>query len=349
MILGNSSLKDLVGGRNNKMLSDREADSILHTAREAMEIEITGIRQVRDHLDKGFVRAIGLLLETKGHVAVTGIGKSGLIGRKIAATLASTGTPSMFLHPVEAMHGDMGMVTKDDVIIALSNSGETQEVNALVSVFRDREIPVIALTGDRESSLAKAGMVVIDTGVDREACALGLAPTASTTAALAVGDALAVVLLKMRKFNAEDFRKNHPAGTLGERLKVKVEEVMLTGEDIPLARLGSNMSEVLKEIDTKHLGSVLVLDGEECLVGILTDGDLRRAMIHMGDLSGYTIEQVMTRNPKSISPKALAADALAVMEKHLITILPVVGRNGHLLGVVHLHDLLGKGQFRFVV
>jgi len=348
MMLKNSGLKDLVGDKN-KMFTDKDVDSILHAARDAIEIEIAGIRQVRDHLDEGFVKAIDLLLETKGHVAVTGIGKSGLIGRKIAATLASTGTPSIFLHPVEAMHGDLGMVTRDDVIIALSNSGETQELNALIPVFRDRGIPVIALTGNRESSLARASMVVIDTGVDREACALGLAPTASTTAALAAGDAMAVVLLKMRKFNERDFRKNHPGGSLTERLKVKVEEVMLTGADIPLARLGTNMSEVLKEMDAKHLGSVLVLDGEECLVGIITDGDLRRAMIRIGDLSGRAVEQVMTRNPKSISPKALAADALAVMERHLITILPVVGKNGHLLGVVHLHDLLGKGQFRFVV
>jgi arabinose-5-phosphate isomerase len=241
------------------------------------------------------------------------------------------------------------MVTKDDIVIAISNSGETQEIKDLIPSFRNRKIPVIALTGDRESNLAKASMAVIDTGVDREACSLGLAPTASTTATLAIGDALAVVLLKMRRFNEEDFRKNHPGGTLGDRLRVHVREVMITGDGIPLARLGADMAEILKEMDDKRLGSVLILDGDESVIGIVTDGDLRRALINFGDLSKKVVEQVMTRNPKSVSPNALAADALILMEKHLITVLPVVETNGQLVGVVHLHDLLGKGQFKFIV
>ncbi|RKX59647.1 MAG: KpsF/GutQ family sugar-phosphate isomerase [Thermodesulfobacteriota bacterium] len=333
----------------DSLLLEEDVDSILPAAKEVIEIEMAGIRRVRDHLDEGFVKAIKLLLKTKGRVVITGIGKSGLVGRKITATLASTGTPAMFLHPVEAVHGDLGMVTKDDIIIALSNSGETRELRDLMPAFKNRGIPVIALTGNRESALARISEAMIDTGVDREACALGLAPTASTTATLAAGDALAVVLLKMRRFNKEDFIKNHPAGTLGDRLRVKVREVMITGADIPLARLGTGMAEVLKEMDLKRLGSVLVLDGEESVIGIVTDGDLRRALIDTGDLSEKAVEQVMTQNPKSVFPEALAADVLALMEKHLITVLPVVETNGQLVGVVHLHDLLGKGEFRFVV
>ena len=330
-------------------IPDEDVQSVLKRAKDAIDIEIAAVKRVRDHLDHGFSKAIDLLFHTKGRVVVTGIGKSGLIGRKIAATLASTGTPAAFLHPVEAVHGDLGMVTDNDIIIAISNSGETQELNALIPVFKHRGIPVIAFTGNRESTLARAGEVTIDTGVDKEACALGLAPTASTTAALVAGDALAVVLLEIRRFSEKDFRRNHPAGTLGERLRVQVQQVMFTRADMPLVRLGTNMTSVLEEMDIKRLGSVLVLDGEESLVGIVTDGDLRRAMIKMGDLSGKVAEQVMTRNPKSVSPKALAADALTLMERHLITVLPVVEENGHLVGMVHLHDVLGKGQFRFVV
>ncbi|OPL17248.1 MAG: arabinose-5-phosphate isomerase [delta proteobacterium ML8_D] len=333
----------------NKDTFSDDFDSILPAAKEVFEIELAGIKRVRDHLDEGFVKAIKLLLKTKGRVVITGIGKSGLVARKITATLASTGTPSMFLHPVEAMHGDLGMVTKDDIIIALSNSGETQELTDLMPAFKNRGIPVIALTGNRESTLAKSSEAMIDTGVDREACALGLAPTASTTATLAAGDALAVVLLKMRRFNEDDFRKNHPAGTLGDRLRVCVREVMITGADIPLVRPGTAMPELLQEMDLKGLGSVLVLDGEESVIGIVTDGDLRRALINTGDLSEKVVEQVMTKNPKGISPEALAAEALARMEKHLITVLPVVETGGQLVGMVHLHDLLGKGKFRFVV
>ncbi|HID97353.1 MAG TPA: KpsF/GutQ family sugar-phosphate isomerase [Thermodesulfobacteriaceae bacterium] len=314
-----------------------------------MNIEIEGIKKVRDGLDLNFTRAVELIISTKGRVVVTGIGKSGLVGRKITATLASTGTPSIFLHPVEAMHGDLGMVTGEDIIIAISNSGETQELNALIPVFTTRGIPIIALTGARNSTLGRAAEAVINTGVAREACSLGLAPTASTTATLAVGDALAVILLKKHRFNERDFRRNHPSGTLGERLKIEVQNVMLTGADIPLLRPGDDMSRVLAEMDSKLLGAALVLDGDESLVGIITDGDLRRAIIRHQDLSGMTVEDIMTVNPKTISPLALAADALAVMERHLITVLPVVSDRGQLMGIVHLHNLLGKGQFSFIV
>jgi arabinose-5-phosphate isomerase len=328
---------------------DKEGRSILQEARDAIEIEIAGLKRVKDNLDRAFVETIRLILQTRGRVVVTGIGKSGLVGRKIASTLASTGTPAVFLHPVEAMHGDLGILTRDDVVIAISNSGETHELCTLLPVFHDRRIPLIALTGNLNSTLSRASRVVLDISVKREACSLGLAPTASTTATLAVGDAIAVVLLRMRHFNERDFRRNHPGGTLGERLKVQVRQVMLTGVDIPLVRLGSPMFEVLKEMDTKGLGCVLVLDGEESLAGIVTDGDLRRALARVGDPSNKLAEQVMTRDPKMISPQVLAAEALALMERHLITVLPVVGDRGRLLGIVHLHDLLGKGQFNFTV
>ncbi len=322
---------------------------ILEAGRKALETEIAGLKEVLSRLDGGFTDAIELLFNLKGRVVVTGIGKSGLIGRKIAATFSSTGTPAIFLHPVEAMHGDLGIMARGDVVIAISNSGETQELNALLPLFKAREVPVIALTGNPDSTLGRFSRVVVNTSVSKEACGLGLAPTASTTAALAMGDAMAVVLLEMRHFNEEDFLRNHPAGTLGERLKVEVKEVMLTGEKLPLVRTGSLVEEMLRELDAKGLGAVLVLDGDETLAGIVTDGDIRRALIKYNDLPHRSVEEVMTRNPKAILPETMAAEALELMEKHLITVLPVVGMKGKLVGIVHLHDLLGKGQFRFVV
>ncbi len=331
------------------MTKEQQDIDIITEAKKVIQIEIEGLEQVRDQLDENFVSAVELILNAKGRVIVTGIGKSGLIGRKIAATMASTGTPAMFLHPVEAMHGDLGMVGKDDVVIAISNSGETQELNALVPAFKQRGIPLIAITGNIDSTLARNSNVTINSKVNREACALGLAPTASTTAALALGDALSIVLLEKRKFGEEDFRKYHPAGTLGERLKVEVRQVMLTGDALPLTRLGVAVGDALIEMNEKRLGAILVLDGEESLVGIVTDGDLRRAIVRGLDLGKAKIEEVMTKNPKTVEPNAMAAKALEIMERHLITVLPVVDDQGHLVGIVHLHDLLGKGEFKFVV
>jgi arabinose-5-phosphate isomerase len=282
-------------------------------------------------------------------LVITGIGKSGLVGQKISATLNSTGTPSFFLHPVEAMHGDLGMVMPGDVVLAISNSGETAELNALLPAFKARNIPVISLTGGLSSTMSRLSQVVIDTGVEKEACALGLAPTASTTAALAVGDALAVVLLKIREFSEKDFRRNHPSGSLGERLKVSVGQVMLTGPDVPLVKAGTPMEEAMQELDAKRLGAVLVLDGDERVTGIVTDGDLRRAVLRFrGELDRRRVEDVMTPQPKRVTPDTMAADALALMERHLITVLPVVQADSRLAGIVHLHDLLGKGEFRFI-
>jgi arabinose-5-phosphate isomerase len=322
-----------------------DTNDIIKTAREAITTEIEGLQEVRERIDRAFAKAVQLIFRIKGRVVVTGIGKSGLVGRKIAATLASTGTPAIFLHPVEAMHGDLGMVMPSDAVIAISNSGETSELCALLGAFKEREVPVIALTGNTGSTLARAAHIVINTGVSREACALGLAPTASTTAVLAVGDAIAVALLKMRRFNEQDFRRNHPSGSLGERLKVSVGEVMITGEGIPVVRPKTRLSDLVDEIDQKKIGAALVLDGDERLAGIVTDGDLRRAF-RQGILDG-TASEIMTVNPKFVHEDTMAADALTIMEQHLITVLPVMDRNGRLRGIVHLHDLLGKGKFSF--
>ncbi len=332
------------------MNEGKEGLDILQEGKRAIDVEIDGLRRVRDRLDTEFVKAVRIVLAAKGRIVITGIGKSGLVGRKIAATLASTGTPSIFLHPAEALHGDLGMVMSRDVVIAISNSGETQEVNALLPAFKDRGVVVIAFTGGPESTLARHASCVIDTGVEKEACSLGLAPTASTTACLAVGDALSVVLLKLRRFSERDFRRNHPSGTLGERLKVSVGQVMLTGDLIPRATPGLLMDEVVGIIDQKRLGAAVVIDEDGFLSGIVTDGDLRRAMVKFGaNFTKRKVDEIMTPDPKTVMPDALAADALALMETHLITVLPVVGQDGRLAGIVHLHDLLGKGQFKFIV
>ncbi len=321
-------------------------DLILTTARKVIEVEIEGLHAVKEKLGPSFVEAVELILSARGRVVVTGIGKSGLIGRKIVATLSSTGTPAFFLHPAEALHGDLGMVVGQDVLLAISNSGETEEVNKLLPTLKHRGVKIIAFTGQPGSTLAKEAHVVVDVGVPREACPLGVAPTASTTAVLAVGDALAMTLAKLRDIKLEDFRRNHPGGSLGERLRVQVQEIMLTGEALPLVERGQPMEEVLKEMDRKRLGCVLVLEKGR-LVGILTDGDLRRALLRYGDLRGLSVEVIMTRHPKVIRPERLAAEALELMEKNLITVLPVVNGEQEVIGILHLHDILGKGQFKF--
>lgn len=323
-----------------------ENEEIIKIARQAISIEIDGLKEVREKIDESFANAVKTLFSINGRVIVTGIGKSGLIGRKIAATLASTGTPALFLHPVEAMHGDLGMVMKSDAVIAISNSGETTELCSLLPYIVERDIPLVAITGRSESTLGRSTKFVVNSKVSREACTLGLAPTASTTAVLALGDALAVALLKLHKFNEQDFRKNHPSGSLGERLKVSVGQVMITGEGIPLIRFEALLNEVIEVIDSKGMGAALVLDGEENLAGIVTDGDLRRAM-RSGLDKKNSASELMTSNPKYVTPDTRAADALALMERHLITVLPVLEKNGTLAGIVHLHDLLGKGNFSF--
>ncbi|TSA07077.1 MAG: KpsF/GutQ family sugar-phosphate isomerase [Deltaproteobacteria bacterium] len=321
----------------------------LRQAKEVLQIEAEGILKLIDKLDNEFIRAVELIYETKGRVIVTGIGKSGIVGRKIAATLSSTGTAALFLHPVEAMHGDLGMVGKHDIVIAISNSGETKELAALIPQIKHLGARIVALTGNLKSTLAAQSDVAIDVGVEREACPLGLAPTASTTAVLAMGDALAVTLLHKRNFNERDFYRYHPSGSLGDRLKVLVGEVMLKGKEIPVVPIGTHLSEAIKELNKKNIGAVLITREKQKLAGIITDGDLRRAILQYDRLDSMKVEEIMTAGPKAISADMLAADALSIMQKHEITVLPIVDTRKNIKGILHLHDLLGKGEFKFLV
>ncbi|MFN3505119.1 MAG: SIS domain-containing protein [Caldimicrobium sp.] len=323
--------------------------SILSRAYEILKIEKEGLEFLISNLDESLERAVELILNTPGRVIVTGVGKSGLIGRKISATLSSTGTPSFFLHPVEALHGDLGMVTSYDLLLALSYSGNTLEVCEVVKVLKQRKIPIISMTGNKESVLAGLSDVVLHTAVPREACPFNLAPTTSTTAMLALGDAIAIILFELRGLKAEDFRKNHPGGTLGERLKVKVSEIMLTGEKIPIVEEGTPLIQAIEELNNKRLGAVLVVNTLRHLTGILTDGDLRRLITKHKTLPEVKIEEVMTKNPKKIEENRLAAEALELMETYQITVLPVVNFDGYLVGILHLHDILGKGSFKFLL
>jgi arabinose-5-phosphate isomerase len=323
------------------------AAKLLDLAREVLTIEAEGISTLVKKLDVSFVKAVDLIYQARGRVIVTGVGKSGIVARKLVATFNSTGTPALFLHPVEAMHGDLGMVSPGDVVLALSNSGETRELTILLPTLKRLKVPVIALTGKLASLLGRESQVAIDTGVPREACPLGLAPTASTTAMLAMGDALAVALLTKRGFKAADFRLVHPGGSLGERLALSITEVMLTGARLPLVSAGQTMGQAITEMDAKGLGVALVADKKKILQGLITDGDLRRALRKWGDIRSQKVKEVMTKAPRTIGPGALASQALELMEHHAITVLPVVDEAGKVLGIVHLHDLLGRGEFRF--
>ena len=320
----------------------------IQLAREVLQVEAEGILAVRDCVGDEFSRAVDMIMACSSRLIVTGIGKSGLVGQKITATLNSTGTPSFFLHPVEAMHGDLGMVSPTDVILAISYSGETAELNALLASISKRKVPIIAMTRDAGSTLAGFAVITLNVGVPKEACPLGLAPTSSTTATLALGDALAVALLKRKQFKAEDFRRNHPGGSLGERLKISVSEVMLTGAEMPCIREQASLQEAIATLHEKNLGAVMVTSTDKRLVGILTDGDIRRIVIG-GTISDLQLSAVMTKDPIFISGNLLAADALSLMQEHEITILAVVGEEKELQGMLHLHDLLGKGEFRFLI
>jgi arabinose-5-phosphate isomerase len=321
-----------------------KSSDLLKRAAEVLRVESNGILSMIDHLDESFVRAVELLGGCRGKVVVTGVGKSGLICRKIAATLASTGTPSFFIHAGDGVHGDLGMVMKDDVILALSNSGETDELLKVLPHFKFHGLKVIVMTGNPESTLAKAGDVVLNVGVRDEACPLGLAPTTSTTAALAMGDALAVVLLEERGFNEADFAVRHPGGTLGRRLLLRVEDLMCRGNQLPLVQDITSVKEALFEITSKRLGVTGVVDAEGKLVGVITDGDLRRGLHRRGDILALQAKDLMTSNPKTIPADTLATEAVAVMERFAITSLFVLeGGNKRPRGIVHLHDLVKAG------
>ncbi len=311
----------------------------LDTARRVLKIEAQAIQDVFARLDHSFERAVDILFACKGRVVVTGMGKSGLIARKISATLSSTGTPSFFLHPADALHGDLGMLARGDAILAVSYGGETEEIVHLLETLKRLESPLVTLTGKMQSTLAKASDVSLDVSVREEACSLNLAPTASTTVAMAVGDALAVSLLERRGFQPEDFAELHPAGRLGTKL-LRVENKMHAGNALPRVAVDTPMPEVIHEMSSKGLGMTTVLDSDGRLAGILTDGDLRRLMEkHRGATLEMTAGAAMTRNPQTIGPHVLASEALNQMEKRKITSVVVVDETKKVLGVVHLHDL----------
>ncbi|GEK47060.1 arabinose 5-phosphate isomerase KdsD [Bisbaumannia pacifica] len=313
------------------------------SARRTLQLEQQALGALIPRLNGDFDQACRLLLACRGRVVVTGMGKSGHIGGKLAATLASTGTPAFFVHPGEASHGDLGMITRGDVVIALSNSGETGEVTALLPLLKRLGTPLISLTGRPASTLARHADAHLDTGVEREACPLDLAPTASTTAALAMGDALAVALLEARGFTAEEFALSHPGGSLGRRLLLKVGDLMHQGQRLPTVPLGSPLRDALLEITRQGLGFTCVVDETGHLAGVYTDGDLRRTLDQHTDLSRLKVDDVMTRPGKRIGAEVLAAEAVRVMEDNRITALAVVDDAGRPVGALHMHDLLASG------
>ena len=317
---------------------------ILQRAKDVLNIEAQGIVSLIDRLDDGFLRVLELLQSCRGKVVVTGIGKSAIIARKIASTLSSTGTPSFFLHAADGLHGDLGMVMKGDVVLVVSNSGETEEILKLLPHFKVLGLKIIVMTGKPDSTLARAGDVVVNVGVKEEACPLGLAPTASTTAALAMGDVLAVILLEKKGFKEEDFALRHPGGILGRRLLLRVVDLMHQGDQVPLVTEETLMKEALFEITSKRLGVTAVVDSRGMLVGVITDGDLRRGLESKGDIFRLKAKDLMTRNPKTTAADILAAEAVDVMEQYSITSLFVLGNGSKRpIGVIHLHDLVKAG------
>lgn len=311
--------------------------------RRTLEIERDAVAALIQRIDDSFERACAVMLACKGRVVVTGMGKSGHVGGKIAATLASTGTPAFFVHPGEASHGDLGMVTRQDVVVAISNSGETPEVLTLLPLFKRMGAPIIAMTGKPASTLARAAEVHLDVSVAKEACPLNLAPTASTTATLAMGDAFAVALLEARGFTQEDFAMSHPGGALGRRLLLRIRDVMRTGEALPRVAPGTPLTAALMEMSHKGLGMTAVVDADGIVVGLYTDGDLRRTLDQGIDVRVAKVDEVMTRGGKSVDADHLAAEAVQLMEKHKVSALLVKDAAGHLEGVIHMHDLLRAG------
>ncbi len=319
---------------------------IKEKALETLKIETEALERLSARIDDEFEAAAQAILACKGRVIVSGIGKSGHVGQKIAASLASTGTPSFFMHPAEAFHGDLGMVTQNDIVLAISNSGETNEMINILPVIRRIGAKIIALCGRRDSTLGKNSDYFIDAGVEKEACPLGLAPTASTTAALAMGDALAMALLAARNFTEQDFAVFHPGGSLGRKLLLTVENVMRSGEDNPIIEAGRTAKEALFIMTSTGVGATSVVDAEGKFIGLVTDGDVRRCLAKGPEFLNERVEHFMTRNPETIAKDKLAASALSLMEKHQprpITVLPVVDEQGMPLGIVHLTDLLRQG------
>ncbi|CAN5278358.1 KpsF/GutQ family sugar-phosphate isomerase [soil metagenome] len=331
--------------RRNEISPDErpDADRLLEQGRRVLAMEADAIRELGPRLGPTFVEACRLCLACRGRIVVTGMGKSGHVGGKIAATLASTGSPSFFVHPGEASHGDMGMITGEDAVLAVSNSGDTVEIVTLLPLIKRLGVPLITLTGKPDSVLARAATVNVDVSVSEEACPLNLAPTASTTAALAMGDALAIAMLDSRGFTVEDFARSHPGGMLGRRLLLKVEDVMHTGDEIPRVAADIPVGEGLVEMSRKGLGMTAVVDADGRLLGIFTDGDLRRALDHELDVHRTLMREVMTRDCRTIGPQELAAEAVHLLDACKINQLLVVGPNRELVGALNVHDLLRAG------
>jgi arabinose-5-phosphate isomerase len=320
-----------------------DPEQLLRRGRRVLTTEIAAVAALQDRLGDSFVEACRLLHDCKGRVVVTGMGKSGHIGNKIAATLASTGTPSFFLHPAEASHGDIGMITVDDVLLAISNSGETAELITILPVLKRLGVALIAMTGRMQSTLAKAASAVLDVSVPEEACPHNLAPTASTTATLAMGDALAVAVLEARGFTEEDFARSHPGGTLGRRLLLHVEDVMRTGDQLPMVSPDTTLKDGLLQMSRKGLGMTAIVDAQRRVLGIYTDGDLRRTLDRPVDIRSLSMKEVMTPSPKTIAARMLAAEAVHLMETSRITQLLVVDADNVLVGALNVHDLFRAG------
>lgn len=320
----------------------KKEESLNH-AREVLRIEAESILNLIEKLGTSFSDAVDMIFRSKGRIIVTGIGKSGLVGKKIVATLTSTGTPALFLHPVEGLHGDLGIVTRQDVVLAISNSGETNELNVIICNLKELPVPVISLTGKVNSTLAGLSDLVIDIGVTREACPFGLTPTSSTTATLAMGDALAVALIQRRHFSENDFYKYHPGGTLGQRLMAKVRDVMVQGDKVPKVPSGTPAVKAIGVMDETNLGFVLVTGKGNLLLGILTDGDVRRYVRRGIDFGKKSVDELMTKSPRTIDENASLARTIEIMEQKEITTLVVVDESNRLKGYIHLHDILGRG------
>jgi arabinose-5-phosphate isomerase len=317
-----------------------DSETVLDRARATFDIEADAVRGLKSRIGAGFVEAVRRILEVRGRVVVMGMGKSGHVGRKIAATLASTGTPAMFVHPAEASHGDLGMIQAVDLVIAISNSGESNELAAILPVVKRQGVPLIAITGGPDSMLARHADIVLDSGVEKEACPLNLAPTASTTAQMAMGDALAVALLDARGFGAEDFARSHPGGALGRKLLTLVGDLMRTGDEVPRIAPSATFSALMREMSAKGLGAAAVVSDDGWALGIFTDGDLRRLVETGADLRALTAAEVMHRDPHTVRADALGVEAAELMEQHRVNSLLVVDADGRLTGALTINDLM---------
>ncbi len=318
-------------------------NSLAELAKSVLDIEADSILKLKDRINGNLTEAVDIIIKSKGRVIVTGMGKSGHIGRKIAATLSSTGTPAYFLHPAESTHGDSGIITRQDVVIALSNSGETLELLNLLPLIKRFEVPLIAFVGNVNSTLSKRADIVFDVSVEKEACPLGKAPTASTTAALAMGDALSICLLKQRGFSKEDFLLFHPSGSLGKGVLYTVGDLMIRGEELPIADENLKFLDAIQIITDKKLGCVILTNNEGKMTGLVTDGDIRRILMKHMNIDNLVTKDVMTQNPKTVSENALAVKALALMEKHSITSIAVCDKSKNPIGIIHIHNLLKAG------